>query len=338
MASRRPAGRRLLVVLLGGALCLGASARGGTPTSAPAADPLPALVAPWPTGLSGTVVFESDVAGRPGLYVLDMARGRVRRLTGSPEYRDQTPRWSPDGTRIVFSSNRAHYTGASPDTGTPDFDLWTIGPDGGDARRVTADPANEQDPAWTADGGSLVFSSDRDSRGDLYTLRVDSGATTRLTRHFAGRAIMPAPAPAGPQRIAFAAQSLRLGAFWSYQIHVLDTVGRSPALDSAVGGCWPRWSPDGTKLAYVHSGSGETPSTLEVRSGPGLSASTLLAADGLWTYYPAWSPDGQRLVFSVSPAHHEGEDWDLAVMDVATGRWTPLTRGRGNDRLPDWAP
>lgn len=303
------------------------------------AEPLPALVSPWPGGLTGTLVFESDVAGRPGLYTLDLARGRVTRLTGAPGYSEQTPRWSPDGRRVVFTSNRAHYTGPSPETGTPDFDVWSIAADGSDPRRLTREPSNDQDPGWTADGARVVFSSDRDSRGDLYELRLDSGATTRLTRHFVGRAIMPAPAPAAPmERVAFAAQSMRAGAFWAYQIHIRDAQGQTPALASTVGGCWPRWSPDGRALAHVHSGSDSTPSALEVRTGAGLRESKVLRADQLWSYYPAWSPDATRLVFSVSPAHHEGENWDLAVMDVATGRWQRLTQGAGNDRLPDWKP
>jgi hypothetical protein len=41
----------------------------------------------------------------------------------------------------------------------------------------------------------------------------------------------------------------------------------------------------------------------------------------------------------VSPAHHAGEDWDLATIDAT--RQSPLqklTTGAGNDRLPDWKP
>ncbi len=73
-----------------------------------------------------------------------------------------------------------------------------------------------------------------------------------------------------------------------------------------------------------------------MRDGPGLERSKALTVPGLWSYYPAWSPDQSRLAFSVSPAHHEGENWDLAVIDPATGAWSRLTEGPGNDRLPDW--
>jgi Tol biopolymer transport system component len=58
-----------------------------------------------------------------------------------------------------------------------------------------------------------------------------------------------------------------------------------------------------------------------------------------WHYYPDWSPDGQLLAVSVSPEHHQGEDWDLAIVDPT--RSAParrLTTGAGNDRLPDWRP
>ena len=41
----------------------------------------------------------------------------------------------------------------------------------------------------------------------------------------------------------------------------------------------------------------------------------------------------------MSPEHHEGEDWDLTLMDVQKpGQFIYLTRGRGNDRVPDWRP
>ena len=179
------------------------------------AEPVPELVTPWPSGLAGTLVFESDVAGRPGLYTLDLARGVVARLTGRPA----TPSRPRDGHRTdgAWCSRRTARTTPAPplSTGTADSDVWSIAADGSDARRLTREPSNDQDPAWTSDGARVVFSSDRDSRGDLFELRLDTGATTRLTRHFVGRAIMPAPSP-GAERVAFAAQSMRAGAFWAY--------------------------------------------------------------------------------------------------------------------------
>lgn len=295
---------------------------------------LPEAVRPFPSGLSGTLVFASDIAGRPALYTITLADGVVRPLSGGRAFTATTPRWSPDGARVLFSSNRAHYEGDSPEPGSPDMDLWVVNADGGGAARLTRDPANETDPAWTPDGQGVVYASDRDSRGDLHRLVPATGAVTRLTHHYMGRAIMPAPSPDGG-RIAFAAQTLRVGAFWDFQVHILPASGTAQPLAATAGSCWPNWSADGQRLAHVRLPRNE-PSTLEVRDGPRLASTRVLSAAGLWSYYPDWSPDGTRLAFSVSPQHHEGENWDLAVVDVRTGAWTRLTQGAGNDRLPDW--
>jgi Tol biopolymer transport system component len=297
--------------------------------------PAPQAVDAFPPGLSGVLAFQSDVAGRSAIYTLDLSTGRVGQLSGDPRWTETNPRWSPDGRRLVFASNRAHYDGPSPEGGTPDMDLWVVNADGSGRARLTTDPSNEADPAWAPDGRSVVYSSDRDSRGDLYRLVIDTGEVTRLTHHYVGRAIMPAPEPAGP-RVAFAAQTLRVGAFWDFQVHMLDTAtGKSAPVPTTAGACWPTWSRDGTRLANVRLASGET-SSLEVRSGATGAATRLPTPKDLWSYYPEWSPDDSRIAFAVSPAHHEGENWDLAVIDVSSGAWTRLTHGAGNDRLPDW--
>ena len=59
-----------------------------------------------------------------------LATGAVARLSGDPRWTETNPRWSPDGARVVFASNRAHYEGPAPESGTPDLDLWVIGADG----------------------------------------------------------------------------------------------------------------------------------------------------------------------------------------------------------------
>jgi Tol biopolymer transport system component len=297
---------------------------------------LPAAVAPFPTGLSGTLVFQSDVEGRPKIYAIDLATGRVRRLTTDPQYRDENPRWSPDGTRILFRSNRARYQPGAA-AGEPNYDLYVMQADGSGVRRLTTGPANENEASWHPDGRSVIFSSDRDSRGDLYRLWLADGRVDRLTRHFVGRAIMPAVSPDGT-RVAFAAQTLKAGQFWLYQVHVLDlATGRSSAVDSAGGSCWPAWAPDSGSLACVLLD--REPSALERVPLAGGSRQPLVAHKTLWSYYPDFSVDGRWIAFATSPAHHDGENWDLAVMAAdRPGTFTPITIGPGNDRLPDWKP
>ena len=125
------------------------------------------------------------------------------------------------------------------------FDLYVMDADGTNVTRVTDHPANDFDPIWMPDGQSLIFSSERDSRSDLYRVWLKDRRVDRLTQHFVGRAIMPSVSPDG-KSVAFAAQTLQRLQFWEFQIHVLDlATGKTRALDNSGGACWPSWSPDG---------------------------------------------------------------------------------------------
>jgi TolB protein len=137
--------------------------------------------------------------------------------------------------------------------------------------------------------------------------------------------------------VAFAAQTLARLQFWDYQVHILDLPSRKTrALDADGGTCWPAWSPDGRWLANVSLAN--EPSRLQVRTAANRDVRELRPDPARWHYYPDWSPDGRRLAFSVSPAHHAGEDWDLAVMNADGSGYHRLTTGPGNDRSPDWKP
>jgi TolB protein len=296
---------------------------------------VPDGVRPFPGGLTGTLVFQSDRPGRSAIFTLDLRTGRVTHVSGDPQWTEESPRWSPDGTRIAFASNRAHYEGSAPEQGTPDLDLWLVNADGTGRRRLTTAPGNETHPSWAPDGQSIVFTSDGESRGDLYRVWVADGRVERLTRHFVGRAIMPMVSPDG-RRVAFGGQTLRMGAFWDYQVHVLDIAsGQTEALASPAGACWPTWSRDGRRLANVLLPA-KRPSLIEIREVGGGATRQVDADAGLWSYYPEFSPDDAHVAFSVSPAHHQGQNWDLAVFTFATGAWIRLTSGPGNDRVPDW--
>lgn len=321
---------RLLIALL--CCCAGLSAQSAT---------RPQAVQPIPAGLTGTLVFQSDISGpdnpqgRAHIYTIDLATGSIAAVTSGKDHRDENPRWSPDGRRIAFKSTR---------TG-PNFDIYVMDANGANVTRVTDHPANDHDPAWMPDGQSLIFSSERDSRGDLYRVWLADRRVERLTHNFVGRAIMPSVSPDG-RSIAFAAQTLSRLQFWEFQVHVMDlATKKTRALDASGGACWPSWSPDGRLLANVSLA--DEPSTLQIRTADGASTSPpafgppreVRADSARWHYYPDWSRDGRLLAFSVSPQHHEGEDWDLAIVSTDGSRpYQRLTTGPGNDRLPDWRP
>ena len=182
----------------------------------------------------------------------------------------------------------------------------------------------------------MIISSTRESREDLYRVWLADHRVERLTHHVVGRAIMPSISPDG-KSVAFAAQTLQRLNFWDFQIHVLDLAsGKSRALDAPGGTCWPTWSPDGKLIANVALHA--EPSRLQIRTPTGEQSRELRPDPKRWHYYPEWSNDGRWIAFSVSPEHHQGEDWDLAVVAPDGSGYRRLTTGPGNDRLPDWRP
>ena len=281
---------------------------------------LPTPIRPFPTGLSGELLFQSDREGSTRLYLLDLATAGVRRVGSAGSWADEEPAWSHDGRRIAFSSTRGE---------AGNFDIFVMDADGGNVTRLTDHRAPEQDPVWAADDQSVFFTGERDGRGEIYRVWLADKRVERVTNGF-NRAIMPATSPDG-RYLAYAAQTVMY-----FQLHLLDlTNGTSRQITDGPGSCRPSFAPGSDEIAFVRMDP--EPSRLEAvrETGPRV----LLQDQKRWAYYPDYSPDGRSIAFSMSPEHHEGEDWDLALMDVRKpGQFIYLTRGRGNDRVPVWRP
>ena len=295
----------------------------------------PRAAFPYPRGLSGTLAFQSDAPsatnpnGRTKLYTIDLASGRISALTPAGDWNDEQPRWSPDGSRIAFKSDR----GGS-------LNLYLMDADGSNVVRLTEHGGIDHDPTWLPDGQSLIFTSDRDrgaGRWDLYRLWIADRSVERLTNYFEGMAFMPSISPDGAW-VAFVATTFPFDGGWTNQVHVMELATRQTwPFDMTAPGCWPNWSPDGASIAHVHLLN--EPSTIQIVSSFGDRPEPIAGEPARWHYYPDWSPDSRLLALSTSPEHHEGENWDLAIADAS--RAMPIRRvtaGAGNDRLPDWKP
>ncbi len=99
-------------------------------------------------------------------------------LDGGPPVRlpvvGSCPAWSPDGTRIAFCGVGV----GRPDNST----IMTVGADGSGLRTVLAGTARNFPAGWSPDGSRIVFSSDRDGDLDLYTVGADGVGLTRVLR------------------------------------------------------------------------------------------------------------------------------------------------------------
>ena len=132
---------------------------------------------------------------RGGVWRLDLATGRVRRLSPTGA-RDAEPAWSPDGRRLAFTSRSA---------AVGDEDVWLMSAADGSARqRLAGGPGTQHAPDWHPDGSRVALASDRGGQLDVVTVPVDGGPTRRLTFSPSAEEA-PAWSPDG-SRVAFASR------------------------------------------------------------------------------------------------------------------------------------
>lgn len=191
-----------------------------------------------------------------------------------------TPEPTPmgGGGRIVFVSERE---------GNPD--IYVMAPDGTNVTRLTDDPANDLDPAWSPDRQQIAFVSDREGDFDIYTINADGTNLVRLAAH-KGRESHPVWSPDG-QRIAFSSD--RDGDSEIYVVHRdgsnLTNLTNSPGFDTS-----PAWSPSGKLVAFASWRQDRL--KIYVMNADG-SDVRQLTSDQTLDCDPVWSPNGQHIAF-----------------------------------------
>lgn len=176
-----------------------------------------------------------DIQGR--LWSLPSVGGPARPVTDGLGD-DRLPRFSPDGSRLVYQSFR-----------TGSFDIWISDASGAQPRPLTSGFMDDREPAWFPDGRHIAFSSDRTGSLDIWQLAVESGDLVPLTTGPADD-YWPAVSPDG-RRLAFVSDR---GGLPGLYIVGLDQPGEAPV--QVAGGrdlrpAGPAWSPDGKALAFV---------------------------------------------------------------------------------------
>lgn len=184
------------------------------------------------------IAFDTDHDGNFEIYVMDQNGGTPRRLTDHPG-RDVSPAWSRDGKRIAFMSDRDAPAG----TAQPNFDVYLMNTDGSGVERLTTTSSNWF-PQFSPDGLKIAFHHWRDVHVMDFATR-----TIRQLTHEPANGMYPTWSR-DSQRIAF--MSWRNGRTEIFTMNA-DGSNQQPIVTMPRGGAIdPRWSPDGTRIAFVN--------------------------------------------------------------------------------------
>jgi Tol biopolymer transport system component/DNA-binding winged helix-turn-helix (wHTH) protein len=275
----------------------------------------------WTRDGQALLTSAAPLASRGGWQIarVDVATGGTSALSAPPQgiVGDHSPAVSPDGRQIAFI--RRTSGGVS--------DIYVSAIDGRDVRRVTFDDADLTGLDWTADGRSLVYSSDRAGGYSLWRVRIDGGGSPTLLAGGAARMKHPVADPA-TRRVIYEN--------WNYEINLWQTatatVGETPVTrTSELWNLYPQVSPDNLRIAYVSTQSGSHQLWVADRSGT--NPRQLTHVDGGIVKTPRWSPDGRRIVYL---ARGRGSV-DVQQIDLATGTVSHVTTTTASEMAPAWS-
>jgi Tol biopolymer transport system component len=122
------------------------------------------------------IAFSSNRAGRiagqaaaTDIFVMNADGSDPRNLTDSATF-DASPAWSPDGSQIIFQSDR-----------DGNWEIYVMEADGSDPRNLTNHEGLDLLPAWSPDGSTIAFDSERDGDREIYLMDADGSNVRRLT-------------------------------------------------------------------------------------------------------------------------------------------------------------
>jgi len=303
------------------------------------------------------------------IWIVDTGNGKARRLTDAVTRPDEhmSPRWSPDGASVVFSSMRSDgglfvvpVSGGEPRQLTfhdldfqPDWSpdgrtivfwgagrggLWTVPAQGGSARKIESDAEDAQSPAWSPDGRWIVCIR----QGGVAAMASDGSAVRQITNGPADQS--PSWSPDG-RKLFFISPKAGEPQVWSVPVEGGDPTQLTDDRDLA--GYAPHWMPGSNLLVYVAGGKIRTLDTeSRVRGTIPFSARMTLARSSYTRRSPelrgpgqtlpvrgicrpAPSPDGRLIAFAAL-----GDLW----LRHADGKSEQVTSGPEDDAEPAWSP
>ena len=235
---------------------------------------------------------EKELKFTTDIYIADVKTGESMQVTYNLK-NDSSPRWSPDGSKIAFFSNREKRN-----------QIWIISTTGGEAYQLTKlkDGASGS-IRWSPDGEKIVFFTPRELTKEEKKAKEEKRDEIVVD------------------------ETMRLN-----QLAVIDVdsgdVQRLTDGKTYVSG--PSWSPDGKKIAFASRPSTDADdifhSKIFIIESSGGTPDRLTNSKAITEMSPQWSPSGKHITFSAGPGY---DDWadpdDVYVVPAEGGSPTNLT-------------
>lgn len=264
------------------------------------------------------IFFISNRSGHREVWEMDYDGNNQRQIThvGSISL---SPRVSPDGSRVAFSSlTKSGW----------DILIYSL-----DLNRLVAFPrfgGTNLSPAWAADGSKLAFSSSRTGDPEIYVVSA-SGANLKRMTAYEGPDVSPAWNPKTGAQIAWVSGRTGLP-----QIYTMESDGTNVQRLTDQGyAVSPAWHPNGQYLAFSwirHYGPGAPGADdiylMDIASKQWVQ----LTHDGGRNDFPSWSPDGRHIVFQSSRSGSE-QIWTM----LADGTHQQQLTFTGSNTQPNWS-
>jgi Tol biopolymer transport system component len=245
---------------------------------------------------------------------------RRRHPGWSPSPSECCGNWTPDGKYFVFQAVR---------DGTAN--VWALReysgpflPTAHEPMQLTTGPMNVGAPVPSRDGKKL-FVQGWQPRGELVRYDRKSG---QLVPYLSGISAMGLDFSRDGAWVAY--NDATDGTMWRSKI---DGTQKIQLVFPPMLAYLPRWSPDGSQLAFFGHPSGEPWQIYEIPAAGG--APELLYRSATNLADPNWSPDGKSLAFGENSLNNQGSA--VYTLDLKTRQATKLP---GSDGLysPRWSP
>jgi WD40-like Beta Propeller Repeat len=284
---------------------------------------------------AGTIVWSSSRVGNHDLFTMQTDGSDVKQITKGEEV-DWFPRFSPDGSKVLFCRSKKGWVSERDANSSEKWDLFTVNTDGSEPVKIVTDASWG---SWISQDeilyvrGTKIF---RSKVGGEETQVMDSEGVPELD----GALLQQPELSSDGKYIAITLRgSKRETGLWDIAKKTWTQTGL---------GCQVNWTPDRSSIYWVHptGNGGSRILKMPITDGvppkdPSEDDMEMMDLPGRRSheYFPELSADGKWLVWGITQRGHDHDiaDYEIYLWEVGTPpeKAARLTFNSGNDRWPD---